>query len=454
MNEQSTAKLYQKDVYLRSAAALVLCIEKRGEDVLLITDRTPFFPEGGGQFSDTGYVETAGPGTAKRFRIDYVTEENGTVLHRLAGPEKTDASPENTQTPGTAPAAEEYPFREGDAVALTIDWDNRFENMQRHAGEHILSGRIWALFGGTNRGFHMGAEYMTIDIRFEDANGNAVPGKSLTLGMALEAERAANEIIWQDLPIHVSYFATNEEAAAMPTRKPVSFAEDISIVTVGDREAPADCCACCGTHPSSTGQIGPVKVYKVEKNKDMTRVYLDAGRKAMAHIDSHLQILTDLANANSTSPEELPARLAAEEARRCAMREELNAFRRAAADAHLGEISEALERAGASGGDTAEKAADRERTLFFTFRDISSADFSKAGKKLQKKIRGAVLAAFPEEAVLLLYADGTAASIDCGALVKERAAAYGGKGGGNKEAARAVFPDTGSMERFLADLSR
>ena len=88
----------------------------------------------------------------------------------------------------------------------------------------------------------------------------------------------------------------------------------------------------------------------------------------------------------------------------------------------------------------------------FTFTDIASGDFSKAGKKLQKKMRGTVLAAFPKEAVLLLYADKSADSIDCGALVKEKAAGFGGKGGGSKEAARAMFPDTDSMERFLQSL--
>ena len=89
----------------------------------------------------------------------------------------------------------------------------------------------------------------------------------------------------------------------------------------------------------------------------------------------------------------------------------------------------------------------------FTFTDIASGDFSKAGKKLQKNIRGAVFVAFPQEAVLLLYADKSDASPDCGALVKEQAAAFGGKGGGNKESARAMFPDADSMERFLESLS-
>ncbi len=432
--DRKTTKLYQQDVYLQTAPATVDDVFARDGAVWMIADRTPFFPEGGGQSADTGTVQTTpAGGVPEQFSIDYVTEENGTVLHRIAGI--------------TSP--EEAPFHTGEVVDLAIDWPHRFENMQRHAGEHILSGRIWELFGGTNRGFHMGEDYMTVDIRFEDADGNAVQGKTLTLAMAMQAERAANEVIWQDLPIHVDYFETNEEASAMPTRKPIAFDEDISVVTVGSREAPADCCACCGTHPATAGQVGLVKVYKVEKNKDMTRVFFDAGRKAMAHIDAHLAILTDLANANSTSPEELPARLKAEESRRDAMREELTAFRKAAADAHLAEILSALEtHAGAESAKTAESTA-KDAPLVFSFDDIASGDFSKAGKKLQKKIRGTVFAAFPKEAVLLLYADKSADSADCGVLVKEQAAAFGAKGGGNKEAARAMFPDADSMQRFL-----
>ena len=442
--ELTTSRLYQKDVYLRAAEAVITAAEKREDGYWFAADRTPFFPEGGGQSSDIGFVtvkhENAGTVSAVMCRIDLVLEEGDAVWHRLA------ASGEEE----TAPDA--HPFKTGETVTLAIDWAHRFENMQRHAGEHILSGRIWALYGGTNRGFHMGEDYMTIDIRFEDADGNAVPGKTLTLDMAMAAEHAANEVIWEDLPIHVDYFETNEEASAMPTRKPVAFDEDISIVTVGDREEPADCCACCGTHPSTAGQVGLVKFYKVEKNKDMTRVYFDAGRKAMAHIDAHMAILTDLANANSTSPEELPARLHAEEERHAKMREELAAFRKAAADAHLAEILTALEQKASSEQAAGEAGAAGSAPLVFTFTDIASGDFSKAGKKLQKKIRGSVLAAFPEESVLLLYADKSADSLDCGAVVKEQAAAFGGRGGGNKESARAMFPDQESMKRFLETL--
>ena len=163
-----------------------------------------------------------------------------------------------------------------------------------------------------------------------------------------------------------------------------------------------------------------------------------------------MTILTDLANANSTSPEELPARLAAEEARMNTMREELTAFRKAAADAHLTEILTALGQAAPDDQAAGETGTAGSTPLVFTFTDIASGDFSKAGKKLQKKIRGSVLAAFPEESVLLLYADKSADSLDCGAVVKEQAAAFGGRGGGNKESARAMFPDEESMKRFLA----
>lgn len=435
-----TAKLYQENVYLREAEAQILYTKQDEGGLWAALDRTPFFPEGGGQSADTGTLQC---GDAV-YRVDDVQEDGEVVLHHLVSPAAEE------QMSGGVPAQKSdsaNSLQAGDTVTLTIDWDHRFENMQRHAGEHILSGRIWALFGGTNRGFHMGEDYITIDIRFEDAAGEAIPGKTLTLAMAMQAERAANEVIWQDLPIHVDYFQTNEEASAMPTRKPIAFDEEISVVTVGDREDPADCCACCGTHPATAGQIGLVKVYKVEKNKDMTRVFFDAGRKAMARIDQHFAILTDLANANSTSAEELPARLAAEEARMNAMREELTGFRKAAAESHLQEILNALD---AQAGD--ESTAAGGVPLVFTFTDIASGDFSKAGKKLQKKMRGTVLAAFPKEAVLLLYADKSADSIDCGALVKEKAAGFGGKGGGSKEAARAMFPDADSMERFLQSL--
>ena len=117
--------------------------------------------------------------------------------------------------------------------------------MQRHCGEHILSGVFYSLFGGVNRGFHMGHEYMTIDISLEEDPKK----KDITWEDALAAQLEANKVIWSDAPVTVIRFDSRDKAEKMPLRKALAFDEDISIVCVGSVENAADCVACCGTHP-------------------------------------------------------------------------------------------------------------------------------------------------------------------------------------------------------------
>ncbi|MBQ3964591.1 MAG: alanyl-tRNA editing protein, partial [Firmicutes bacterium] len=135
-----TAKLYQENVYLREAEAQILYTKQDEDGLWAALDRTPFFPEGGGQSADTGTLQC---GDAV-YRVDDVQEDGEVVLHHLVSPAAEE------QMSGGVPAQKSdsaNSLQAGDTVTLTIDWDHRFENMQRHAGEHILSGRIWALFG-------------------------------------------------------------------------------------------------------------------------------------------------------------------------------------------------------------------------------------------------------------------------------------------------------------------
>ena len=152
-----TKRLYQEDVYLKEADVQVSDIVTRDGQVFLIFDQTVFFPTGGGQSCDTGTVD--------QFHIIDVFEEEDQVLHRLE--------------------EKECKLSIGDKVHISIDWERRFDNMQRHCGEHILSGKFYELYGGVNRGFHMGEDYMTIDISLEDDPAF----DKISWEMAKEAER-------------------------------------------------------------------------------------------------------------------------------------------------------------------------------------------------------------------------------------------------------------------------
>ena len=312
-----TTKLYQIDTYLKEWDARILAAKPAPEVpggsakqtaggsadaspqtcYLIQLDQTAFFPEGGGQGADHGKVRITGSEKETVFSVVDVQEDGDLIWHTVCLPDPADGSSEPTGELCTI-------LSEGCKVHCILDWDRRFEHMQRHCGEHLLSGAFYRLFGGANHGFHMGQDYMTIDIALEDQS-------PVTLEMAHQAEMLANQAIWDDLPVSVSYFDTREKAEQLPLRKALAFDEAISIVTIGELSEtsdtePADCVACCGTHPSTTGQVALIKIYKVEKYKDMTRIYCDAGRKALTDYQRKHEILTNEANRYSASVEEFP----------------------------------------------------------------------------------------------------------------------------------------------------
>ena len=137
----------------------------------------------------------------------------------------------------------------------------------------MLSGTFHTMYGGVNKGFHMGEDYITIDID--------LGGRMLTEAELNAAQDMVNKAVWSDLPVTVTWFEDYEASLSLPVRKKVPHEGRVSVVTVGDKSDPYDCIACCGTHPSSSGQVGLVAIYKSEPNKGMNRVFFDCGRKAL-----------------------------------------------------------------------------------------------------------------------------------------------------------------------------
>lgn len=406
-----TEKLYQQNVYLKSCDAVVTGIR----DGRASFDRTVFFPEGGGQSSDVGTITLAGGETLP---VTLVREEDGGIWHSFQDGSGSGAA-----------------LSEGARVHLEIDWDHRFENMQRHAGEHILSGAFYRLFGGANKGFHMGEESMTIDIALPEDS----PHKKISWSMAMDAERDANRVIWRDEPITVDYFARREEAEAMPLRKALAFDEDISIVTVGPKDHPSDCVACCGTHPSSSGQVGLIKIYKVESNKGMTRVFFEAGSRALARAESDYDMLYDLSLRLSTGTDDVLEKYDIQQKRNRDLHDELNRLKKAQA-----------------GSEASAILASETYGLIRRYSGGTIDDLLDISKRLNGKLSTlVVLVHEPTHTCLLLSPgtkDGGDPSLHCGDLVKSLAKEAGGKGGGSDHSARAIFPDSGSMEQFLKSL--
>lgn len=433
-----TTKLYQIDTYLKEWDARILAAKPAADgDYLIQLDQTAFFPEGGGQGADHGVIQVSSQGAQDvAFSVVDVQEDGDLIWHTVCLPDPADGSSEPTGELCTI-------LSEGCKVHCILDWDRRFEHMQRHCGEHLLSGAFYRLFGGANHGFHMGQDYMTIDIALEDQS-------PVTLEMAHQAEMLANQAIWDDLPVSVSYFDTREKAEQLPLRKALTFDEAISIVTIGELSEtsdtePADCVACCGTHPSTTGQVGLIKIYKVEKYKDMTRIYCDAGRKALTDYQRKHEILTNEANRYSASVEEFPEKLRIQEEKMNAVRNELYHLKKAYIEAEKEKLDAVL-------GDI-DQSSSKTPVILYPLLHLSMDDAFTMAKSYMGNIRVGkthplLLLYVPAQTSCVLVSDGT---VHCGKLVKEYASFYQGKGGGNDVSARAIFTSDEDA-RLFADL--
>ena len=232
-----TEKLYYQDPYLTTFTAKVLTCEPAKTGFLVTLDRTAFYPEGGGQPADHGVLGGV--------TVTDVHEKDGVIFHTCDAPVET-----------------------GAAVEGSIDWPRRFDHMQQHSGEHILSGLLCSLYDCDNVGFHLGADTVTIDYNLE-----------LTWEQVLEAERRANETIWADTPVEIT-FPSPETLEQLHYRSKKELTGQVRIVTVPG----ADCCACCGTHVRRAGEVGLIKVLSCQKFREGVRMEILCGQRAYRYL--------------------------------------------------------------------------------------------------------------------------------------------------------------------------
>ena len=409
--KMSTKRIYQTDQYASSNEAVITAIrEKNGMDVITC-DTSVFYPEGGGQPSDTGTVSLVG--SEQVFRITRAFDESlvGDVWHTTDAPAGT--------------------FNTGDRVRLSIDRDLRFRNMQRHCGEHMLSGTMDTLFGGVNKGFHMGDEYITIDI---DLGGRMLTDEELDL-----AERTVNEAIWANLPVTVTWFDDYESSLALPVRKQVPHDGRVSVVTVGDLSDPYDCIACCGTHPARSSEVGLLAIYKREPNKGMNRIYFDCGKAAFDRLSADSRILAEAARRYSCSPADFIGRLDAEAESVSALKARLAGMTAYIKDAEKEKILQSACDAGASG-------------YVYSSDVLNADDLLKLGFSVINEIPGLFLIMRqPESHTCLLLSSSEKRK--CGAIVKANVKDFNGKGGGRDDNARAIFPSNADMDAFIKEIS-
>lgn len=233
-----TEKLFYEDSHMITFSAVVMLCEKVGDYYEAVLDRTAFFPEGGGQYADTGMIADA--------EVLDVQERQGIIYHKVT-----------------------KPLEVGKTVEGRIYWDERFSKMQQHSGEHIVSGLIHNTFGYDNVGFHMGKDAITMDF-------NGVITKEQLKGI----EKRANEAVAQNMDIQVLY-PTSEELKYMEYRSKIEIEGQVRIVVIPG----IDVCACCAPHVKKTGEIGLIKLVGMQNYKGGVRISMLCGFRAIADYD-------------------------------------------------------------------------------------------------------------------------------------------------------------------------
>ena len=251
-----TVKLYYENAFTQDFTAVVESCGAVKGGFAVVLDRTAFYPEGGGQPADRGTLGEA--------RVLDVHERDGVVTHLCD---------------------RELPV--GTAVSGRIDWARRFDHMQQHSGEHIVSGMLCSTFHCDNVGFHMGTDVVTIDYNTD-----------ITWEQVLEVEQRANAYIWEDHPVHI-WYPSPAELAALPYRSKKELTGAVRIT-----EFPgADMCACCGTHVERSGQVGLVKFLSCQKFRDGVRLELLCGRRAADYLSACWEQARQIGQSLSVKPE-------------------------------------------------------------------------------------------------------------------------------------------------------
>ena len=386
-----TVCLYYRDPYLRAFDTRV--VERRevnGQPGVVLAE-TAFYPTSGGQPHDTGHL-----GGARV--VDVLVDEDGEVVHVVS--REIEVGP----------------------VHGEIDWARRFDHMQQHTGQHILSQAFVERCGAETVGFHLGEESSTIDL-------DRAP---LEAGEITAAEQAANQVVMEDRPIRAR-FVTEAELSDLPLRKPPAVEGAVRIVEV----ASYDWSPCGGTHVATAGQVGPVKVARVERRKDVSRVHFLCGWRALADYRRKQEVVQSLTAQLTTGEDELlpSVERLEEEAKR--LYKELGA----AQEALLGfEVVEWLRGAEMVGG---------RRVVRLAFEERDPAVLREAARRLTEERGVVALLATQRPQPQFVFAAAEDVDAHMGELIRSATAAVGGRGGGRPSYAQGGAPEGAPVEGVL-----
>jgi alanyl-tRNA synthetase len=375
--ETMTERLYYHDAYLREFEADLVVTTTHEGKIAVVLDRTAFYPTSGGQPFDVGTLSGANV-------LDVVDTDDGRILHIV------DRAPDRSRVTGT------------------IDWTRRFDHMQQHTGQHVLSAAFDRLVNARTTSFHLGADYSTIDL-----------ARELSVIEIARGEDEANRVVWEDRPVAIR-FAGPDEAAKLRLRKEPTREGTLRLIDVQD----FDLSACGGTHVARTGAIGMIAVAATERFRGGSRVTFLCGGRALTGYRSLKDAVAGSVRALSVLPAELPGAIERLQTDGRDLRKQIKDYqtRLAAQEADL----------------LADAAVHTDGVRLVA---ASLPGWDAAGLKLiaarivERPGYVAVLLGGPPPAAIVV-ARSAGATHDAGALLRQLVDRHGGKGGGRPEMAQ------------------
>ena len=374
-----TTRLYYTEPYRTEFDATVVAVDSQDGCMHVTLDQTAFYPTSGGQPFDTGTLGGAAVS-------EVIDREDGTIAHVTAGSLKA-----------------------GEVVRGAIDWARRFDHMQQHTGQHVLSAAFDRLFGVRTESFHMGTASATIDL-----------AREVSAAEVVRAEDEANRIAWEDRLVAIR-FASAEEAAKMPLRKESIRTGPLRLIDVEG----FDLSACGGTHVSTTGGIGVIAIGGWEKFRGGSRVEFLCGGRALNRFRHWRDSLAATQKFLSVAPDEMAAAVERMQGESKAQQRTLRGCQEKLAihEAH------ALVEKSSSVGD--------QVVIVEALEDWDAQGLKAIAVAAAAEKPTAVVVLFTTTTpALVVIARGTAATADAGALLKSLVAQFGGKGGGKPDLAQ------------------
>ena len=383
-----TDRLYYNDAYLKSFDARVTAVSERDGKFIITLDRSAFYPTSGGQPFDTGRINDA-------LVTDVFVGDDGEVRHEVSGQ-----------------------FTVGEIVHGEINWPRRFDHMQQHAADHMIAGAIWRMLGGVTIGLHESDDISTIDVAMPDGRTH------LTQEETQRIEWDVNRHIQRDVPIRC-WFPDEAELAVLPLRKKPTVKEHVRVVAIGDDEM----VACGGTHPSTAGQIGLVKIVSLAPARGKLRVGFVAGERALRDYFNCFDVSHASAKQFSAGIDKLTDNIASLRQKLEETQAQLKCLQK---DKMLSEIRGMI--------TDAETVGSIRLIARFVAGDIALAKDCVSKLIEQEKIV-ALMGVRGEKQSMFVFGRSSDVGINVGALLSQAAKATGGKGGGRPDFAQGGSPD-------------